>query len=67
MIDGRYIMTPIEEYNEYLKLKEKNKPKIPKVRGGRTVCPTCQKRLRLVHKYKHCGRCGQALEWRDYE
>lgn len=28
-------------------------------------CPNCNKRIRLVHKYKHCAKCGQALKWSD--
>lgn len=26
-------------------------------------CPNCNKRIRLVHKYKHCAKCGQRLLW----
>ena len=26
-------------------------------------CPACGRRLRNKQKDKHCGRCGQTLEW----
>lgn len=28
-------------------------------------CPNCKKKVRLVHKYKYCAKCGQALDWGD--
>jgi hypothetical protein len=28
-------------------------------------CPSCGRRLRNKQKDKHCGRCGQALDWTD--
>lgn len=28
-------------------------------------CPNCNKKVRLVHKYKYCAKCGQALDWSD--
>ena len=30
-------------------------------------CPNCNKKVRLVHKYKYCAKCGQALDWSDEE
>lgn len=27
------------------------------------TCPSCGRRLRNKQHDKHCGRCGQALEW----
>lgn len=28
-------------------------------------CPSCGRRLRNKQKDPHCGRCGQALDWRE--
>jgi hypothetical protein len=29
-------------------------------------CPSCGRRLRNKQKDPHCGRCGQAIDWRCY-
>lgn len=35
------------------------------------VCPTCMHGVTqeetIFHKNKHCGYCGQALDWSEYE
>lgn len=34
--------------------------------GDIVSCPTCNKRLRIKYKERHCCGCGQKLNWDSY-
>ena len=55
-----------EEYNEYIKLKQKNTPmKKRKIYGQRNLhCPSCNYIVdNVVPAQNYCDRCGQRLKW----
>ena len=49
-IDGTH------DYNTYAKMHENMRM---------IYCPSCNERLKLKSKGKHCDKCGQKLDWSE--
>jgi hypothetical protein len=60
----------IEHYNNIVNAIEKQIPKKPQAIEADDIklcfCPCCKVRF-MRYGAKHCGECGQALDWSDTE